>query len=173
MLTAIDERGLSYLVDLKKRTFDIPTWPVKTKIIEWLPGSKNWNYKVNLKIVNSLGRELKLDGFSVAAKGSVTNDLFRVFVDGKEVQYQGDLMSRVKPAEKDFIRLAPGATYSVDVDLTEHYPVPAGRHKVEVGFEHTNHFSPDGFVMKTFVRDERVFDLTGRGAADSKKPAPK
>jgi hypothetical protein len=128
---------------------------------------------VNLKIVNSLGRELKLDGFSVASRGSVTNDLFRVFVDGKEVQYQGDLMSRVMPAEKDFIRLLPGATYSVDVDLTEHYPVPAGPHKVAVGFEHTNHFSPDGFVMKTLVNDEQIFDTARRSEADSKKPAPK
>jgi hypothetical protein len=146
---------------------------VKTKIIEWLPGEKTWKYKVNLKIVNSLGRDLKLDGVSVAARGNVANNLFRVSVDGKEVKYQGDLMSRAKPDDKDFIRLASGATYSVDVDLTELYPVPAGRHKVEVGFEHTNHFSSDGFVMKTLAPDAQTFDLTGRGAADSKKPAPK
>ncbi len=172
-LTAIDERGLTYFVDLDKRTFKIPYWPVTTKIVEWLPGGKNWNYKVNLKIHNSLARELLLDGVSVASKGSVANNLFRVSVDGKPVQYQGDLMSRAKPDDKDFVRLAPGATYSVDVDLSEFYPVSKGRRKVEVGFEHTNHFSPDGFVMRTFKSDEQLFDGEGRRAEDFKKPVPK
>lgn len=157
-LTAIDERGLEYLVDLEKRTFRIPNWPVKVKIIERKSAAKNWKYKVNLTIFNSLARELKFDGVSVAAKGNVANNLFRVSVDGKDVKYQGDLMSRAKPDEKDFIRLAPGTAYSVDVDLTEHYPVPAGRHKVEVGFEHTNHFSPDDFVMRTSAPATEIFD---------------
>ncbi|MDZ4084456.1 MAG: hypothetical protein U1E10_16045 [Bdellovibrionales bacterium] len=158
MLTATDERGMEYLVDLEKRSFRIAHWPVKVKIIERKPTSKNWKYKVNLTIFNSLARELKFDGVSVAANGNVANNLFRVAVDGKEVPYQGDLMSRAKPNEKDFIRLSPGATYSVDVDLTELYPIPAGRHKVEVGFEHTNHFSPDGFVMRSSAPASEVFE---------------
>lgn len=157
-LTALDERGLEYLVDLEKRSFKIPNWPVKVEIVERKPGAKNWQYKVKLAIFNSLARDLKLDPISVAAKGIVANNLFRVSVDGNAVVYRGDLMSRAKPNDKDFIRLAPGATYSVDVDLSEHYPVPAGRHAVEVGFEHTNHFSSDGFVMRTSAADRQIFE---------------
>lgn len=167
-----DERGLTYLVDLKKRTFKIPVWPVETKIIYWRPDGKKWKYKVKLKIHNSLARELKFDGVSVAAKGIVSNNLFRVNVDGAKVDYTGEMMDRAKPAEKDFVVLKPGESYSVDVELTELYLIPGGRHKVEVGFEHTNHFSPDKFVMRTWKSDQQVFEGEGRNLTESKKPAP-
>ncbi len=168
-----DERRVPYVVDLENRSFKIPTWPVKTKIVEFKPGPSGCKYWVELSVTNSLNRELLLNGPSVASDGYIENNLFRVKVDGKEVKYHGMMKKRAPPEADEFVKLAPGAEYKKTIELSEAYPIPPGKHVVEVGFEHTNHFSPDGFVMKTFELDKRVFDLTGRSAADSKKPTPK
>ena len=155
-----DEVGVNYLVDLQKHSASILNWAVKVKIVEWRPTSLGWNYWVELAITNSLNRELLLDPVSVAKGGNVNNNLFVVTVDGKDAPYKGAMMKRAPPDPNDFIRLSPGESYAVKAELSELYRIPSGTHSVSVTFEHTNHFSPDGFRM-TSGPDTQIFDGKG------------
>lgn len=171
-MTVTDEVGRVYVVDLEKRTFVIPNWEVTTQIVEWRPGPNGWKYWVELRIHNGLNRPILLDRESVAATTELANDLFRVTVDGKKVAYMGSMKKRAPPDPSEFIRLGPGETYRREIEISEQYPVPAGDRKVLVGFEHTNHFSPDGFVMSTYRPDERQFSGEGHNIRPSSKPKP-
>ncbi len=160
-LIITDERGLQYVADLTKKKISILKWPVAIKIVEARPFDKGWKYSVELRIENTLNRALAFDAPSVASDGTVHNDLFRVTVDGAKVGYRGPLARRAPPDPKSFIQVGPGETYRVEVELTSMYPIPPGRHDVTVGFEHTNHFSPDGFVMSSAKPDARQFSGDG------------
>ena len=168
-----DEVGGRYTVDLKTQKVALLNWPVKLQHVASTPSEKGWGYKVRLTIENTLNRTLKLDEPSVAyggkpgAPGELTNQLFNVTVDGKEVRYHGPLRRRAPP--DTFFQLKPGATYTVEVDLGVEYPIPPGAHDVVVQFEHTNHFSPDGFVMKSAPL---AFRLEGQGWQLKEKPTP-
>lgn len=140
-----DERGGRYLLDLETRKVRRLEWPVSLELVEAKPTPKGWRYSVKLSIDNSYTRKLKLDGPSVAEGGEVRNNLFEVKVDGKAVDYRGEMAKRAPPDR--FIELAPGTSYSAVVELGETYPVPAGQHRVEIRFAHRNHFSPDDFEL--------------------------
>ena len=56
----------------------------------------------------------------------VTTDLFAVERDGVAVAYTGPLYKRAAPQAKDYIELAPGASRTVDVDLSAYYDMKAG-----------------------------------------------
>lgn len=56
----------------------------------------------------------------------VTTDLFRVERDGAEVAYTGPLYKRTEPQAKDYIELAPGASRTVEVDLSAYYDMKLG-----------------------------------------------
>ena len=56
----------------------------------------------------------------------VTSDLFNVEHDGVAVDYVGPLYKRAAPQAKDYIELQPGATRTVDVDLSAFYDMKAG-----------------------------------------------
>lgn len=164
-----DEVGRLYVVDLEKRTFTIPKWNVSTKIVEWRPTETGWKYWVELRIYNRLNRPILLDRDSVAATRELTNNLFVVSVDGKSVSYRGMMKKRAPPDPSEFIRLGPGETYIREIEIGENYPVPSGEHEVTVGFEHTNHFSPDGFRMTTSRPDSRGFSGEGYDIRENKK----
>lgn len=143
-----DEHGRVFLVDVERRTARLARLPVRTQVMEWSPGERGWRYLVRLRIPNGLAAPLKLDPFSVAAKGVLHNDLFTVEVDGQPVPYSGELVSRLPVPEQQLIVVEPGEAYEVQVDLSEAYAVPLGAHDVAVGFEHTNHTRP-GFLLST------------------------
>jgi hypothetical protein len=152
-LLITDETTIQYLVDLKTHKVSMLNWPVRLQAIGWAQGETNWSYRVKLVVHNSINRVMKLDEPSVAyggkrgALGQLSNDLFNVTVDGKEVRYMGPLARRAPPDH--FFELKAGETYEVVVELGEFYKIPPGVHDVVVQFEHRNHFSPDGFVMKS------------------------
>ena len=56
----------------------------------------------------------------------VTTDLFAVERGGVAVAYTGPLYKRAAPQAKDYIELAPGASRTVDVDLSAYYDMKAG-----------------------------------------------
>lgn len=90
---------------------------------------------------------LQLDGPSVAEGGELENDLFEVTVDGKKVEYRGELRKRAPP--DGFVKVAAGKAYRQVVELSGAYPVPPGEHVVTVRFSHRNHFSPDAFTLES------------------------
>lgn len=142
-----DELGRRHAVDLAKRRARAIGWPAQVRFMDWHPTPEGWAYRVELRVINTSPRTLRLDGPSVAEGGDLENDLFRVTVDGAPVDYQGKMAKRAPPGR--FVEVAPGQTYQVQVELGREYPVPPGPHRVTVAFEHTNHFSPDAFVMQS------------------------
>lgn len=58
--------------------------------------------------------------------------LFRITRDGEPVAYQGRLVKRTAAAERDVVRLAPGASMSFQVELTGGYDLSEnGRYAIE------------------------------------------
>lgn len=117
-----------------------PRWAASVELVKRAP------LTVRLSIVNVGDKVLSLDKPSVCVGGALSNDVFRVSVDGKPVQYRGMMAKRAPP--KDFERLKPGQRYSVVVDLSQDYPVPETG-ALTVRFETTNHFSPDDGVIRS------------------------
>ena len=127
---------------------DLPlTWPVTLKLASSSAGPSGWKYAVEVTITNTLTRTLQLDGPSVAEGGEIDNALFEVTVDGKKVEYRGEMRKRAPPDR--FVKVAAGKSYRVVVELSEAWPVPPGPHVVTVRFSHRNHFSPDGFNLES------------------------
>lgn len=56
----------------------------------------------------------------------ITTDLFRVERDGVEVAYTGPLYKRGVPQAKDYLELAPGASRTIEVDLSAYYDMKLG-----------------------------------------------
>jgi hypothetical protein len=163
-----DERGVRHLVDLKTRKARLLTWPVTVSLVEATPGPDGWKYSVELKISNALTRTLELDGPSVAEDGELSNNLFRVEVDGQPIRYQGMMAKRAPPGR--FVELKPGAVYSTVVDLSSEYPVPPGKHRLTVKFSHRNHFSPDNCQLES---KPVTVELGDEPIRRTEKPKPK
>ena len=134
-----DERGKVYRVDLENRTSRIAKWPVGLRLAARDP------LTVELVITNNTDRVVQFDKPSIGFGGRLTNDLFRIKADGVEIAYRGMMARRMPPA--DFLKLTPLETFRVKVDLSKDYDVSPTAKKIEVRFEHTNHFSSDDFQL--------------------------
>lgn len=127
----------------------ITKWPVEIKLIEWSPQTDSWKYWIEIKIKNSLNRPLLFDKMSIGYNNQISNNLFNVLVNGKVVSYQGMMKDRVQPDADGFVELKPGKEYLGKIELSSDYPIPSGKQTVSIQFEHTNHFSPDDFLMNS------------------------
>lgn len=134
-----DERATVYRVDLKDRTSRIAKWPVVLKPVAREP------LTVELVIQNGTDRVVQFDKPSIGFDGRLTNELFHVKADGVEIPYLGMMKKRVPP--DDFLELKPLQEFRVKLDLSADYDVPRTARKIEVSFEHTNHFSVDNFQL--------------------------
>ncbi len=134
-----DERATVYRVDLEKRASRIAKWPVGLKLISKEP------LMVELVIGNGTDRVVRFDKPSIGFGGSVSNKLFVVKADGVEIPYGGMMKKRAPP--DDFLELRPLEEFRVTLDLSTDYDVPRSARKIEVRFEHTNHFSVDDFQL--------------------------
>jgi hypothetical protein len=123
---------------------------------------------VQLEIQNPFPRVLRLDGPSVAEHGQLSNDLFAVTVDGKEIHYSGMMAKRAPPSQ--FIELVPLATHTVEVELGESYAIPRGEHHVTIAYRHTNHFSPDDLLLHSPPLEIHLVD---QGFQLGPKPTPR
>lgn len=134
-----DERATVYRVDPASRTARIAQWPVGLRPVAKAP------LTVELVIANKTDRVVQLDKPSIGFDGRLTNNLFRVKADGVEIPYRGRMSKRTPP--DDFLKLKPLQEFRVKLDLSDDYPVPPTARKIEVRFEHANHFSPDSFQL--------------------------
>ncbi len=139
LISLKDEIGRVYQVDLKKRSSRIAIWPV------WLKLSTLEPLSVEIVIRNSLDRTVSFDEPSVAVGGRLSNNLFEVKADGKDVPYYGKMAKRARPSS--FLKLKPQGEYRQVVDLTQSYAIPPKTKAVEVVFSHHNHFSSDDFDL--------------------------
>jgi hypothetical protein len=134
-----DERATVYRVDLVGRKAQIAKWPVRLKSLSRQP------LTVELVILNKMDRVVKLDKPSIGFGGNISNNLFQVKADGVEIAYHGMMQKRAPP--DDFLVLKPFDEFHVKLDLSEDYDIPKSARKIEVRFEHTNHFSEDDFLL--------------------------
>lgn len=134
-----DERGRVYRVDLESRKSRIAKWPVGLKPVAGEP------LTVELVITNRTDRVVQFDKPSIGFGGHLSNNLFRVKADGVEIPYGGMMAKRSPP--DDFLKLKPLEEFHVTLDLSADYDIPRTAKKIEVRFEHTNHFSVDDFQL--------------------------
>jgi hypothetical protein len=137
-----DERAMVYRVDLKNRESRIAKWPVGLKLVEREP------LTVELVIENNTDRVVQFDKPSIGFDGELSNNLFRVKADGVEIPYRGMMKKRAPPG--DFLKLKPAEEFRVKLDLSADYDIPRKAKKIEVRFEHTNHFSADDFQLYSY-----------------------
>ncbi|MBL8923378.1 MAG: hypothetical protein JNJ54_31285 [Myxococcaceae bacterium] len=142
-LTIVDEARRTHVVSVKEKERG-SHWPVRVELVKAAP------FTVRLTIPNLGPKPLALDEPTVCKGGEVSNRVFRVSVDGKELEYRGMMAKRGRP--DSFIMVKPGRAYQVDVDLSDAYEVPAAG-TVTVRFEAFNHFSKDEL---SFVSNELV-----------------
>jgi len=134
-----DERGTVYRVDLESRKSKIAKWPVSLRLFGSEP------LRVELVIGNRSDRVIQLDKSSIGFGGHLSNDLFSVKADGVKIPYRGMMAKRAPP--DDFLQLKPLEEFRVMLNLSADYDVPKTAKKIEVRFEHTNHFSVDDFQL--------------------------
>ncbi len=134
-----DERATVYRVDLNNRSSRIAKWPVGLKQVEREPMT------VELVIENNTERVVQFDKPSIGFGGRITNKLFVVKADGVEIPYRGMMKKRAPP--DDFMKLKPLEEFHVTLDLSADYDILKTAKKIEVRFEHTNHFSVDDFQL--------------------------
>lgn len=158
-----DEVGRKYSVSLKDKKVSPINKPVKATLIGFSPTDSGWEYQVELIITNDYNRVLKLDGVSVAEDGKLSNDLFRVKANGKEIPYRGMMGKRSAP--DTFIKLKPGAEHKVIINMGPYYPLPPGPIKLSVQFSSENHFSPDNFLMESTPDARELAGTWKRGPA--------
>lgn len=138
-----DERAMVYRVDLENKASRIAKWPVGLKLVDRDP------LTVELVIKNGSDRVVQFDKPSIGFGGSLSNKLFVVKVDGVEIPYGGMMAKRAPP--KDFLKLKPLEEFRVTLDLSADYAIPKSARKIEVRFEHTNHFSADDFLLYSYM----------------------
>ncbi len=111
---------------------------------------------VNVSISNPTRRDIKILRWFTPLDG-VKEDLFRVTVFGKTVEYVGADYKRPAPTEKDYITLKPGETIETTVDLAGYYDLSdSGYYQIEYNVESLNLFTnqPNMFISAEALRSE-------------------
>lgn len=134
-----DERSKVYRVDLESKKSTIAKWPVGLKLLAREP------LTVELVIKNRSDRVVQFDKPSIGFGGHLSNNLFGIKADGVEIPYRGEMAKRAPP--EDFLKLQPLEEFHVTLDLSAVYNIPKSAKKIEVRFEHSNHFSVDNFQI--------------------------
>lgn len=144
-LTIVDERQRTHQVSIREKERG-SQWPATIELVSAEP------LKVRLTIPNPGKQVLALDEPSVCSEGELENSVFHLTVDGVEVPYRGEMAKRAPP--DSFIKVKPGKTFSVVVDLSKSFTVPK-QGTLVIQYETTNHFSKDDV---TLVSNELVVE---------------
>jgi peptidyl-Lys metalloendopeptidase len=75
---------------------------------------------VRVTLRNDDTRDLSVLRWQTPLRG-VESNLFDVRLDGQSVAYTGRLYKRPEPTAKDYFRVAPGTSVTVEVDLSRYY----------------------------------------------------
>lgn len=95
-----------------------------------------------LVFTNQSQKEVRIADFLVGKSGGEpSNEFFKVFANGKEVAYLGEMAKRAPPDAKDFVVLKPGQKFNGRFDLTKSYAWVNGMAQYSFTYETTNHFS--------------------------------
>lgn len=75
---------------------------------------------VRVTLSNGDAQDLHVLRWQTPLRG-VESNIFEVLVDGQPVAYTGRLYKRPAPTAEDYLRLAPGTSATVEVDLSRYY----------------------------------------------------
>jgi peptidyl-Lys metalloendopeptidase len=75
---------------------------------------------VRVTLSNGSAQDLSVLRWQTPLQG-VRSNLFEVLLDGRPVTYTGRLYKRPAPKAEDYLRLAPGSSTTVEVDLSSYY----------------------------------------------------
>ncbi|MBS1795747.1 MAG: peptidase M35 [Acidobacteria bacterium] len=109
-------------------------------------------------ITNTTRGELRILRWFTPSDG-VKENLFRVTVYGKEVEYLGPDYKRPEPTAKDYITLRPGESLDATVDLSGYYDfTDSGYYAVEYNADALNLFTnqPNMFAKPEALKSEAV-----------------
>jgi peptidyl-Lys metalloendopeptidase len=88
---------------------------------------------VRVTLRNDGAQDLSVLRWQTPLRG-VESDLFDVRLDGQSVSYTGRLYKRPAPTAEDYLRLAPGTSATVEVDLSRYYDMSrTGEYSVHYG----------------------------------------
>jgi peptidyl-Lys metalloendopeptidase len=113
---------------------------------------------VNVSISNPTRSEVRILRWFTPLDG-VKEDLFRVTVYGKTVEYIGADYKRPAPTDKDYITLKPGESIDTTVDLAGFYDFSeSGYYQVEYNAESLNLFTnqPNMFAKADALKSENL-----------------
>jgi hypothetical protein len=91
-------------------------------------------------------------------KGKIRKNVFNVAGGKGPIEYKGPYMKLAAPTAADFIEIAPGATFSVTVQLDEAYDFPPGAGSYEVRYSAINP-SPEPGVLSDLQSELVAFEL--------------
>ena len=95
------------------------------------------------------------------------SDLFEVLLDGRPVTYTGRLYKRAEPTAEDYLRVAPGTSATVEIDLSRYYDMSrTGEYSVSYRFPEIE----SNVLHLAVERGERTRALQALAAA---KPEPR
>jgi hypothetical protein len=94
---------------------------------------------ISFELQNTSNYEVRVLKWQTPLEGLLT-DCLDINVQGKKIPFDGKMIKRGNPSEKDFILLKPGETVKKEIDLTEAYDIPE---KAEIQIE----FNPERLVL--------------------------
>ena len=94
--------------------------PLRIGMVADSIGNRAFMGTVQFKVTNSSSQTMRVPYWQLPA-GTLQSNLFKVFYNGKPVQYTGPQIKRSAPTEADFVTLRPGESRLVTVDLSQSY----------------------------------------------------
>jgi hypothetical protein len=83
---------------------------------------------------NRSGEDAFIDRRNACLDGRIENDVFRIAMRGKGIEYRGALAKRRAPSEADFLKLTPGQSVTTEVRLDGDYAFLKGKHTYTVSY---------------------------------------
>lgn len=111
-----------------------------------------------LEFRNGATQDAFLEKSKVFADGTITNDLFVVRCEGRDVPYLGTMEKLPAPGPEDFLPLAPGKSYQASVNLKDTYEFLPGAHLYEIRYD-AIHTTVDGKGVWALKSNEASFTL--------------
>lgn len=97
--------------------------------------SKGPTVKATIVIANNSDFELAIESYNVFADGKLTNRVFTVECEGRNIEYSGPMVKRRRPVAEDYIRIPAHGQRSFTTDLAKSYSFPSGHHSCSAVYE--------------------------------------
>ncbi len=137
------KRGHSYSPQSKPTSVLTPALAVVPVTAQLAVTAQGKNLHAVLNFVNVSKQNVYLDKISACDGGRLSDDVFRISMDGQNVPFSGRKSSRpAHPGPRQFVTLLPGEQVHESVKLNQAYRLPSGAHTYSVVYSGP-HVYPD------------------------------